>query len=133
MDASVRFEQGPIEEVSWGRFVINGQEHFKQEDGSIVGAGKDIFLLGTRLQPWHERKGHLLTIQMVRRAAEAPVQTVIIGNGFYGALEVPEEVMQFLEKSGKRVYIEKTPQACALFNKLHSQGEKVALLAHGTC
>ncbi len=133
MEKTKRFRQGPIEEVSWGRFVINGKENRKKEDGSIVGAGKDIFLMGDHVQPWYERQGHLLTIRMVRRAAEAPVQTVIIGNGFYGALEVPEDVIRFLQKSDKTVHIKKTPEACALFNELFLQGQKVALLAHGTC
>ncbi|MHB2154878.1 Mth938-like domain-containing protein [Calditrichota bacterium GD2] len=128
-----RFSQGPIEEVSWGKFVIGGRAHFKNSDGTLTGAGKDICLIGKMLSPWRERKGHLLTQDMVRRVASADVDTVIIGNGFDGALQVPDEVKNFLEENGKTVIIEKTPQACERFNRMFRQGAKVALLAHGTC
>ncbi len=128
-----KFKTGPIQELSWGRFVINGQEHSKSSDGSVIGVGKDICFIGNQLRPWSERKGHLLTKDMVRCVADARVDMVIIGNGFYGALEVPEEVRQFLISAGKKVIIEETPKACARFNTLLKKGEKVALLAHGTC
>ena len=128
-----RFESGPIEEVSWGRFVINGKEHAKQSDGTIVGVGKDICLINDQLYPWSARKGHLLTTEMVECVAKTEVNTVIIGNGFYGALTVPEEVQTYLQNQGKTVIVEPTPEACKRFNALFRQGEKVALLAHGTC
>lgn len=128
-----RFKEGPIEEVSWGRFVINGKEHGKHGDGSIVGVGKDICLIGNKLQSWSERKGHLLTKEMVEQVANAEVDIIIIGNGFYGALEVPEKVKTFLKNKGKKVIIAHTPEACKYFNQLITKGEKVALLAHGTC
>ncbi len=129
-----RFASGPIEEISWGRFVINGQENAKRNDGTIVGVGKDICLIGDQLQPWKERKGHLLTREMVAAVVNTPqVKTIIIGNGYYGALEVPDEVRAFVESKGKKLIVQKTPQACALYNELFAKGEPVALLAHGTC
>ncbi len=127
------FKNGPVEEVSWGRFVIFGSEHRKRSDGTAVGVGKDICLIGNDLRPWQERQGHRLNNEMVRCVAEADVETVIIGNGFYGALQVPASVRHYLQSKGKKVLIEKTPEACRLFNERFNKGEKVALLAHGTC
>ncbi len=130
---SYRFDKGPIEAVSWGRFVINGQEHAKKADGTRLGVGKDICLIGTQLSPWSERKGHYLTIDMVQSVVEQNIDTLIIGNGFNGALEVPAEVRRFVESKGIELLVAPTPKACALFNELFLKGKKVALLAHGTC
>ncbi len=128
-----QFKNGPIEEVAWGKFKIFGQEHYKHNNGTRMGVGKDICLIGDRLHAWEERKGHLLNNEMVCCVAEADVDTVIIGNGFYGALQVPASVRQYLQGKGKKVMVEKTPEACRLFNELFNKGEKIALLAHGTC
>ena len=128
-----QFTTGPIQEVSWGRFVIGGQEHAKLSGGHIVGVGKDIRLIGEHLEAWAERQGHRLTIPMVEKAVQAGVETVIIGNGFLGAVEVPAEVRNYIRQQGKELIVEKTPEACRRFNELLSRGKKVALLAHGTC
>ncbi len=133
MRESFQFKSGLIQEVSWGRFVIKGEEHAKRPDGRIVGVGKDIRLIGERLEAWTERKGHLLTTRMVEKATKADIEILIIGNGFLGAVEVPEEVRRYIRQQGKRLIVEKTPQACRLFNDLYLQGKKVGLLAHGTC
>ncbi len=129
-----KFHKGPIEGVSWGRFVINGKEHAKLSDGTVVGAGKDIILIGDDVVPWKDRKGHRLSKEMVRKVIEYKIDIVIIGNGFYGAVEVPPDVVEFLQLNGVReVIILKTPEACRKYNELYSRGKKVALLAHGTC
>ncbi len=130
----VRFDSGPIQEVSWGRFVINGQEHAKLPDGTIIGAGKDIRLIGDEVTPWKERRGHRLTASMITGVFGRDIEVLIIGNGFYGALEVPESVIEFIKKNGiEEVVVLKTPDACRRYNELYGQGVRVALLAHGTC
>jgi len=131
---TIRFSVGPIEVFSWGRFVIRGEEHTKQPDGSLKGAGKDICLSGETVLPWKERKGHLLTPEMVHCALRFAPDTMIIGNGVYGAVEVPPAVRETLLEHGiKEVIVRKTPEACELYNQLFLKGEKVLLLAHGTC
>jgi len=130
----VTFEIGPIEALSWGEFVIRGQVHGKSPDGSVCGVGKDIFLVGEEIHPWSERKGHLLSEEMVRRVLDYGVDILIIGTGILGAIQVPAQVRQFLRNKGvTAVMIQKTPEACLTFNRLYREGKKVALLAHGTC
>jgi len=59
---------------------------------------------------------------------------VVIGNGEDGRLHVPEEVVKFLAKNGvEKVIVLRTPDACKEYNRLYHEGQKVALLAHGTC
>lgn len=121
---------GPIERYDWGRFQINGKIH--SEDGE--GVGKDIFMVGNVVSAWEERKGHRVKRLMVRRALDAEVEILVIGNGANGALKVPEKTRQAIADSGiERLIIKKTPEACADYNQLMREGKHAALLAHGTC
>jgi len=132
-EALFKDSKGPIECFSWGRFVVGGQEH-SDSGGGEVGAGKDIRLVGSEVTPWKERKGHRLKRSMVTGVYDKDVQVLVIGNGVYGALEVPEKVKKDVAKHGIReLRVELTPDACRAYNELCREGKRVALLAHGTC
>ena len=121
---------GPIEKFSWGRFQIKGVIH--AEDGQ--GAGKDICILRGEVLPWKTRKGHQLKPKMVEIVLDQGVSTLVIGNGVYGRVKVLKKTKKKLENGGiKTLIIEKTPDACAIYNRLVSEGEFPAFLAHGTC
>lgn len=123
---------GPIEHFSWGRFVICGKEHSRQE--TKLGVGKDIRLIQQDVTEWKERKGHLLTLEMITGVWEQKIEILVIGNGVNGALECPASVIQGIQaRENIQVVIAKTPQACELYNRLYKLGKRVALLAHGTC
>lgn len=125
--------KGPIEHYSWGKFIILGEEH--SEDGSSrKGKGKDIKLVGKKVKKWKERKGHNLNQSMVKTVLDEKISVLVIGNGAEGAITVSEDVISFLHENGiKKVIIKKTPEACREYNKRYHDGERVALLAHGTC
>ncbi|MBI5092479.1 MAG: hypothetical protein HZB26_08545 [Candidatus Hydrogenedentes bacterium] len=55
---------GPIEQFSWGRFIICGEEQSQSETGRI-GAGKDIRVIGKEVTRWKEREGHRLKKRMI--------------------------------------------------------------------
>jgi len=125
--------KGPIEHYSWAKFIISGEEHSGDGD-SRIGKGKDIMLIGEKVKRWKDRKGHVLDPSMVEKALDWDIEILVIGNGADGALIVPDEVIEFLLKKGiENVMVRKTPDACRIYNKLYHSGEKVALLAHGTC
>ena len=126
-------QNGPIEHYSWGKFIILGEEH--SEDGDVtVGKGKDIILFNNKVKEWKKRKGHNLTKEMVEDAIDKEADILIIGNGADGALSVSRKVIDYIQDQGiKKVIVEKTPEACAEYNKLYHKGKKVVLLAHGTC
>jgi hypothetical protein len=123
-------EKGPINSFKWGRFVINGTVH--SADG--MGVGKDICILDGEIFPWKARKGHRLEKKMVDFLSAADIQILVIGNGVNGALKVPDKTRKAIQKMGiPELIIEKTPEACKIYNRLVSQGKQVAFLAHGTC
>ncbi len=124
---------GPIEEFSWGRFIINDTEHSKSP-GMRIGAGKDIRLIGNTVSPWKERKGHHLTTEMITGVFGKNIDILIIGIGISGALECPFSVQEYIRSNGiQKIIIVRTPEACQTYNEMNRTGLRVALLAHGTC
>lgn len=127
-----RFKKGPIEQFTWGRFVIGGKEH--SENGKMVGAGKDIRLIGKDVSEWKERSGHRLDAEMVTGVYDRDIEVLVIGCGVEKRLKCPGKVRKSLRKQGiKKVIVRSTPAACKRYNRLYRKGKRVALLAHGTC
>lgn len=124
---------GPIERFSWGRFVVGGEAHSKGPEGR-VGAGKDIRLIGATVTPWKERKGHRLKRSMITGVYDQGLDVLVIGSGVHGLVEVPEKVRKAVADHGiAELIVEPTVEACGAYNRLHRQGKRVGLLAHGTC
>ena len=125
--------QGPIEHFSWAKFVINGTEHAKTSSG-IVGVGKDIRLIGAEISEWKERHGHRLTPEMITGVYDRGIEVLILGLGVNGALKCPDEVQREIRAHGiPELILEHTPAACRIYNERYRAGDKIALLAHGTC
>jgi len=125
-----RDPQGPIERFSWGRFTITGVNH--SEGGE--GVGKDICLIDGQVSSWTARKGHRLKPKMVTCILDQDIDILVIGNGVNGAIKVLKKTQKLiLEKGIQELIIQKTPDACRVYNQLAGEGRRVALLAHGTC
>jgi hypothetical protein len=126
---------GPIEHFAWATFVIDGQTHaWDDAQERQIGAGKDIRLIGCTVTAWEERHGHTLTPEMITGVYGQGAETLIIGIGVHGLIQVNTEVQQAIRQEGiAEIILERTPAACATYNRLYRAGRKVALLAHGTC
>jgi hypothetical protein len=122
--------EGPIEEFTWGRFIILGKAHSDLGEG----VGKDIRLIDNDVTEWKERKGHHLIPDMVTGIFEKNLTTLIIGIGVDSAVEVPSETRKYIQVKGiGRLILLPTPEACGMYNHLIRSGNRVGLLAHGTC
>jgi hypothetical protein len=121
---------GPIERFEWGRFQIDGQTH--SEDGE--GVGKDVCILEGKVKAWAARKGHKLKPAMIGMVLGHDLDVLVIGVGVNGRIKVPQKTIEKAYEEGIReVVVEKTPDACKIYNKLVRSGKRIALLAHGTC
>ena len=121
--------KGPVNAFSWGKYIVNQKEHSVNS-----GKGKDILLVGEKVCRWKERKGHQLKKKMIKPVLDFDVDILIVGNGVEGLITCDDKLIEKIKENGiKEVYIEKTPSACELYNRLYREGKKVALLAHGTC
>ncbi len=80
---------------------------------------------------WWRKEGHRLQPEDLAEIIASRPDTVIIGTGYYGAMQVPEDTRRFLESMGIRVIVEQTGEAIKLFNE--QQGEKTVGAFHLTC
>jgi hypothetical protein len=124
--------RGPMEFFQWGLYTIVGEEHTKTPEG-LIGAGKDVRLIGPEATAWAERKGHKLTPEMVTGVYDRDIDVLVIGNGINNMVEVPDEVREAVESHGLELIVERSQDACLTYNEMMREGRKAALLVHGTC
>jgi hypothetical protein len=112
-----------IESYDFGRIVIDG-----------VVYTNDVIISGEKVKDgWRRKEGHLLLVADISHALEefAP-QVAIVGTGYDGMMKVPEETRLYFQRKGVELLVEKTREACDLFNVLSRT--KLALAAlHLTC
>jgi hypothetical protein len=112
-----------IESYDFGRISING-----------IVYTKDVIVAGEKtIAGWIRKEGHLLQVADIRQAIEEwTPEVTIVGTGYDGMMSVPEETRLYLQKKGIELFIEKTRDACDLFNELSTNRRALAAL-HLTC
>lgn len=111
-----------IDNYTFGKFVIKGKEY----DSNVV-------LLGKTVQKARHLPSHELKIDDFIPLIDYKPEYLIIGTGAYGAVKVPQEIVDFIGKKGIKLIIQKTGEACQTYNALLEEGKKVAVFLHNTC
>lgn len=109
-----------IDEYIFGSFVVDGKRH-----------DSDIKIINNEVKPWHN---HHLSVEDLKDIALAKPKPsiVVIGTGNAGILKITKEVTDFLKNNGFRFFIDKTPEACRIYNKF-IKVDNVAAVLHSTC
>ena len=111
-----------IDDYAFGRIVINGSSYTS-----------DVIIYPDRVDsPWWRKEGHLLQKADLTDIIAAAPETLVIGTGFSGIMQVPEQTVNFLKSKGITVYIEKTGRAVQLFNEKKAAGKIIGAF-HLTC
>ncbi len=111
-----------IEHYSFGKITI-GTHTFTS----------DVIIYPERIaSPWWRREGHFLHMEDLKEVLEGKPEAVVIGTGFFGAMAVPEDVVETLRSEGLDVYVARTTKAAALFNDVSAHKKTIACL-HLTC
>ena len=106
--------------------------------GSIVVEGKEyhhdlkIFDHEVR-QNWWRKEGHSVDEEDMNDILSAKPETVVIGTGYAGQMRVSDSLRSILGKHTIRLIAEMTPEAVKTFNRLQSEGRRVASAFHLTC
>ncbi len=89
---------------------------------------------------WWRKEGHTVSREDIKRAVEQRPDTIIIGTGESGMVEVREGAEKFIREKGIKLIIDKTPEAVRTFNIINEESEeeegeqnKVIGLFHLTC
>ena len=112
-----------IESYDFGRIAING-----------IVYTKDVIITGDKtIAGWMRKEGHLLQVADISQAIEESAPEVaIVGTGYNGMMSVPEETRLYFQRKGIDLLVEKTQEACNLFNALSKTKRALAAL-HLTC
>ena len=112
-----------IESYDFGRIAINW-----------IVYTKDVIITGDKtIAGWVRKEGHLLQVADISQAIEESAPEVaIVGTGYNGMMSVPEETRLYFQRKGIDLLVEKTQEACNLFNALSKTKRALAAL-HLTC
>jgi hypothetical protein len=111
-----------IEHCSFGRITIQGKAYTF-----------DVVIFPERVDlSWLRREGHFLHMDDLKSVVHARPEVIVIGTGYYGRMQIPNDVLVNLGTRGIEVHVAKTPEAVDLFNEISSRKKTVACL-HLTC
>ena len=111
-----------INDYRFGHIVIDGEEY--TSDVKIFPDGVE--------GDWWREMGHELVIADIEDILAAHPQVLIIGTGSAGVMRVPENTKKVIQENGIELIIERTGDACKIYNQLNKTKIVVAAL-HLTC
>lgn len=110
-----------IDEYEFGRIVIDGKEYTN-----------DVIMVGENVYPeWWRERGHLLQKKDLGPILDAELDTLVVGTGHDGRMEVGEDVREYCRERGIRLIELKSGKAVKKYNSMEKSG--AALAIHLTC
>jgi hypothetical protein len=111
-----------IDEYRFGHIVIDGKE-FRS----------DVKIFPDRIEGnWWRASGHTLDVLDIQDILEQSPKLLIIGTGSAGVLKVPENTVKVIKDRGIELIIERTTEACNIYNEYKNKNEVIAAF-HLTC
>ena len=107
--------------------------------GSMIIAGHtyttDLMILpdGQIMDNWWRQAGHRFCMADIQPLVDAHPDIIVAGTGINGMVQVPEELVLALFRSGIELQAFKTLSAARSFNGLVRTGKRVAGCFHLTC
>lgn len=112
-----------IDRYEFGKVVIDGKEYTS-----------DVIVYPDKVRAgWWRKEGHLLHIEDLEEVLRYRPKVLVIGTGASGAMRVPSNLIEELERRGIKVAVEQTRGACNLFNRLIKEGKRAVAALHLTC
>jgi len=110
-----------IEDYSFGKIKIDGQDF----DDDLIIDDKE-----GEISRWIREESHKVSVSDLDRLKEKNPETVIIGTGESGNMEISDEARKFIENKGAKLIIDTTARAVKKYNK--TKGNKIGMF-HLTC
>ena len=111
-----------IDAYRFGRIVVGGATY--REDV--------VILSGEVLPGWRREEGHTLQVGDLQPVLEAKPEVLIVGQGVYARMPVPERTRSALEAAGIELVVLRTKAACDTYNELRER-RSVAAALHLSC
>jgi hypothetical protein len=96
---------------------------------------KDVIVFPDKVQSnWWRREGHKLHLDDIRQPIKAAQPKVlVVGTGKFGIMHISQEVKDFLETRGIKLYAEPTDKATKIYNRLLLTEPRLMGAFHLTC
>ncbi|HKJ70217.1 MAG TPA: MTH938/NDUFAF3 family protein [Gammaproteobacteria bacterium] len=113
-----------VDSYAFGRLSCDGQTY-----------ARDVLILadGRVRSPWWRRQGHSLDPEDLAELLADPPQTLVIGTGYYGNMQVPERTLKALRERGVEPRVARTGEAVDELNRLAQGSARIAAALHLTC
>ncbi len=110
------------EAYSFGRITIDGKTYTS-----------DVIIYPDRIDSsWWRKEGHLLQMDDLSDVIQEKPNVLIVGKGYSGVMNVPEETIKALSEKNIEVYVERTSKAIELYNEMEKD-KKIIAAFHLTC
>lgn len=111
-----------IDSYTFGTFTIDGEKF-----------DSNIKIIQDKASKCRYFEDHILELNDFVDLVDQKPEYIIIGIGASGVVKVPDEIIEYIEKAGIKLIIEKTGDACNTYNDLIKKNKKVCALMHNTC
>lgn len=112
-----------IEAYDFGQILIDGKPY-----------RSDVIIWPDHVDcPWWRAEGHRLVPADLPEVLASPPARLVIGTGFHGCMQVPDETLATLQAAGIQVDVAGTREAVAELNRLAGEGADVVGALHLTC
>jgi len=95
---------------------------------------RDLVIFPDRVKPnWWREQGHSLALGDIQDILDESPAVLVVGTGYFGIVNVPSEVREYIESRGIEFIAQKTAEAVGTYNRLVKDGKKVVGAFHLTC
>ena len=106
--------------------------------GHISVAGRqydaDVITFPDHVQErWWRREGHRLETEDLHTVLANPPELLVVGTGYYGRMQVPQQTLEALRAAGIQVKASKTSDAVTEFNRSQRECPRIVAALHLTC
>ena len=94
----------------------------------------DVIIFPDHVQErWQRQEGHRLAQEDLATALAQKPEVLVVGTGYYGRMQIPEQTLDALRSAGIDVRTYRTSEAVAEFNRLQRACARIVAALHLTC
>jgi hypothetical protein len=110
------------------------QYRFGHIDIKGHGYNFEVIIFPDRVQQrWWRKEGHRLAREDLETVLAEKPELLVVGTGYYGRMQVPEETLDALRGADIDVRVGKTGSAIEEFNRLQRESARIVAALHLTC
>ena len=112
-----------IDHYTFGQITVDGRN-----------IQSDLIIFPERIQEnWRRQTGHRLDLADLQTVLSEKPDLLVIGTGYFGRMQVPQETLAALSQAGIAVRLDKTGAVVAEFNRRKREYARIVAALHLTC